>query len=595
MARTSEPSNGFLNIFCTDLSIPEHQHNQQFRITEARAPKRLRPEREHTPSLDESVLVLGSHQMRSERGFHFGSDPSQCDVYIGPKANGISGIHFRLSFDFKQTWPTVMVVTNTTNKVQGTLVNNQKLVRLMKESISQETRHVIVAGSVVLSVEFHPSKLTKDIWDALRRMASEPEDFRRLKISASTLETPNVLPNAQTVLKGFARYTDVAVAITSGMIPWYSGESYSCEDDIAVTGKSNVRKVVRVSDKQVLAVKMIINKALSSAQIAPREEMLERELRISTLHFTENNGGHPNVMKVIDFCKWEGGRLLIMEYAAYGSLEDYMHTITPNPFPEEAGRTVMVQVWRGLKWLHENDVSHGDLTALNVLLRSLHPYDCVISDFGESRKGRKQTTVPGALIYMAPEVARICQHGEDGYEYDAQQADIWSSGVIACQILTLQLPAHPKNPIGMYSTLREWAPSFEGLSQHCSVLLQKVLSQEPNFRPTATECLDDDWHVHYQHQSATVSSAVASDYRSSNETVRPVESNFPLPPTPRICEWPNGDHHPDFSLMPGPSSWSSIPDTAVPSFSSPSPEPETTATPPPPRYNLRSRVPRTTC
>lgn len=118
MARALESPHEFLQVFFTDSSIPKHHHNQRFRITEARAPKRPHRERESTPSLDESVLMLGSHHMKSERGFHFGSDPSKCDIFVGPRASGISAVHFRISFELKQESPTVMVVTNVTNKTQ---------------------------------------------------------------------------------------------------------------------------------------------------------------------------------------------------------------------------------------------------------------------------------------------------------------------------------------------------------------------------------------------------------------------------------------------------------------------------------------------
>ncbi|EGP82104.1 uncharacterized protein MYCGRDRAFT_30482, partial [Zymoseptoria tritici IPO323] len=149
----------------------------------------------------------------------------------------------------------------------------------------------------------------------------------------------------------------------------------------------------------------------------------------------------------------------------------------------------------GLKWLHENDVSHGDLTAANVLLRLLHPSDCVISDFGESRKGRMQTTLPGTLVYIAPEVARIYLHGGDGYEYDAQRADVWSTGVLASRILTLKLPPIPSDGkwLAMFATLRGWSPTFEGLSENCSALLLRILSYDSSRRPSAAQCLDDDW------------------------------------------------------------------------------------------------------
>lgn len=466
---------------------------------------------------------------------------------------------------------------------------------MQKERITPDTRHLIVAGSVILAVEFHPSKLTDTMWDSLRRMASEPEDLTRLKVSESE-ETPNVQPDIRTILRDLTRYADVAKAITTGMPPWNSGDQYSCMEEIAITAKSSVRKVIHSSDQKVLAVKMIVNKALSSGQVAPWEETLERELRISMLHATNHDDGHPNVVKVIDFCRWEGGRFLVMEFATFGNLQNYMHTISPDPLQEEPGRTIMVQVWRGLKWLHENDVSHGDLTASNVLLRSHQPFDCMISDFGESRIGRKQTTLPGALISMAPEVARINQHGADGYEYDAFQADIWFSGVLACQILTLQMPKLPtnRNSLGMSSALRKWAPSFQGLSQDCSNLLRRVLSQEPTSRPTATECLDDVWHVHYKYSSATVNTPrgeMTSDSRSSGETVRPTRSGSPTP-TPRVIEWLAGDCHPNSSkLRPPPGSFSSLPDTAVPSFSSPLPEPES-APKPSSRYFLRPRAAR---
>ncbi|SMY30399.1 unnamed protein product [Zymoseptoria tritici ST99CH_1A5] len=268
---------------------------------------------------------------------------------------------------------------------------------------------------------------------------------------------------------------------------------------------------MRTSDQKLLAVKMIVNKSLSSGQIPPAEETLERELRMSTLHLIQHNNGHPNVTKTVDFFAWQGARLLVMEFAACANLEEYMHTVLPHALDEETGRTIMVQVWRGLKWLHENDVSYGDLTAANVLLRLLHPSDCVISDFGESRKGRMQTTLPGTLVYMAPEVARIYLHGGDGYEYDAQRTDVWSTGVLASRILTLKLPPIPSDGkwLAMFATLRGWSPTFEGLSENCSTLLLRILSYDSSRRPSAAQCLDTTgmWTTHMNSPMTNVRAA----------------------------------------------------------------------------------------
>ena len=104
------------------------------------------------------------------------------------------------------------------------------------------------------------------------------------------------------------------------------------------------------------------------------------------------------------------------------------------------------EVLEGLAHMHSQGAIHRDLKPENLLLMSANRgeegyLEIKIADFGLSYvgdKGRSLKTICGTPDYIAPEVLRGV-----GASFEA---DIWSLGVLVCEIISGKTPFHHENP-----------------------------------------------------------------------------------------------------------------------------------------------------
>ncbi|RLN47147.1 hypothetical protein BBJ29_002442 [Phytophthora kernoviae] len=135
---------------------------------------------------------------------------------------------------------------------------------------------------------------------------------------------------------------------------------------------------------------------------------------------------------------------LIMEYCPSGDLLSQLITrgaLGPHPsnrVSQQEARRCILQLARGLRYLHANGIAHRDLCPENILVSSTG--DCKICNFGASTTRAQELTrdrVAGNLHYTAPEAV-------SGTYYDPVRADVWSLGAVFFVLLTgsplLRLP-----------------------------------------------------------------------------------------------------------------------------------------------------------
>lgn len=93
----------------------------------------------------------------------------------------------------------------------------------------------------------------------------------------------------------------------------------------------------------------------------------------------------------------------VMEYVAYGSLDDLLSQ--RGPLPVDAAVEIFHELAVGLMHAHGKGVLHCDLKPANVLLdQDGKPR---LADFGQSRLSSEQLPALGTLFYMAPEQADL--------------------------------------------------------------------------------------------------------------------------------------------------------------------------------------------
>ncbi|KAJ0393921.1 hypothetical protein ATCC90586_000413 [Pythium insidiosum] len=122
--------------------------------------------------------------------------------------------------------------------------------------------------------------------------------------------------------------------------------------------------------------------------------------------------------------------VLISEYCRGGDLHSFLESSPGGHVTERQALQFMLQITRGVQFLHGLGFAHRDLSLENVLLRN---GVCKIADFALAcRVDERSDECVGKDLYMAPEVVAVGESVGVGEvtEYDPVKADVWSMGVM---------------------------------------------------------------------------------------------------------------------------------------------------------------------
>ncbi|CAK9197202.1 unnamed protein product [Sphagnum jensenii] len=165
---------------------------------------------------------------------------------------------------------------------------------------------------------------------------------------------------------------------------------------------------------------------------------------------------HPNIIQL--FCCTTDAKScsLVMELMSTDlcnlideKMKDPKHVV---PFSLPVAVDIMLQVARGLKYMHEQQVGHRDIKSSNILvnptsvpeLAEMGYIDVKVADFGfakaklMSSTATKQTKNIGTKSYMAPEL--YTQEEEIAKKNYPLKADVYSYGITCGEILTGKIP-----------------------------------------------------------------------------------------------------------------------------------------------------------
>ncbi|QQP49760.1 Cyclindependent kinase 10 [Caligus rogercresseyi] len=162
---------------------------------------------------------------------------------------------------------------------------------------------------------------------------------------------------------------------------------------------------------------------------------------ISILLDIAKNKGHENIVELqgIAVGKSLESIFLIMSYCEQdlASLLDNMQS----PFSESQVKCIMMQVLRGLVYLHSRHILHRDLKVSNLLMSDKGTVR--IADFGLARTYGLKPMTPRVvtLWYRAPELLLNAPNTQ------STAIDMWSAGSILGELLAHKplLPASPKS------------------------------------------------------------------------------------------------------------------------------------------------------
>lgn len=240
-----------------------------------------------------------------------------------------------------------------------------------------------------------------------------------------------------------------------------------------------------------------------------KENASHSELRDLLSEFTLlKQVNHPHVIKMYGACSQDGPLYLIVEYAKYGSLRNFLREsrkVGPSYMGRDANRNSSYlenpddraltmgdlisfawQISRGMQYLAEMKLVHRDLAARNVLVAEGRKMK--ISDFGLSRDVYEEDSYvkrsKGRIPVKWMAIESLFDH------IYTTQSDVWSFGVLLWEIVTLGGNPYPGiAPERLFNLLKTGyrMERPENCSEEMYNLMLRCWKQEPDKRPTFSD------------------------------------------------------------------------------------------------------------
>ncbi|XP_072046696.1 mitogen-activated protein kinase kinase kinase 20-like [Amphiura filiformis] len=192
---------------------------------------------------------------------------------------------------------------------------------------------------------------------------------------------------------------------------------------------------------------------LSEIEVAAKKIPLRKDQSIEDQLGNEINFlqklEHPNIIKYYGQIITGNYVVIVTEYAAKGSLYDYLKC--QSSIPSALKLKWAIQAARGIRYLQENKVLHRDIKSPNFLITA--DYNLKICDFGIAKdltSTRTTVTSRGTIKWLAPEVFTE--------EKLSPTADIFMYGIVLWELETCEEPYDGISPERVM-----WRVGTEGL------------------------------------------------------------------------------------------------------------------------------------
>lgn len=201
---------------------------------------------------------------------------------------------------------------------------------------------------------------------------------------------------------------------------------------------------------------------------------------------------HGNIVPVFDMGEEEGELYIAMEYIPGRDLREVLQVCRESDYalPVPVAMFLVAEVCKGLAYAHRKTNAQGQ--PLDIIHRDISPSNILISDEGEvkivdfgiakatSRMSKSITgRLQGKFRYMSPEQAM-------GREVDAR-SDIFSTGVVLYELLTLQRPFESERDLETLELVRSHEPPRPSVLRpeipaEVDAIVMKALAKDPRER-----------------------------------------------------------------------------------------------------------------
>ncbi|KAL8737652.1 MAG: hypothetical protein Q9181_001466 [Wetmoreana brouardii] len=207
---------------------------------------------------------------------------------------------------------------------------------------------------------------------------------------------------------------------------------------------------------------------------------------------------HPNVLCLQETFDEEDGVYLVLELAPEGEL--FNTIVMKQKLTEEESRNVFIQLFQGIKYLHERNIVHRDIKPENILVADKH-LSVKLADFGLAKIIGEEsftTTLCGTPSYVAPEILENSRHRKY-----TRAVDVWSLGVVLYICLCGFPPfsdelCTKENPYNLSQQIKMGrfdypSPYWDSVGDPALDLIDRMLTVDIEKRITVDECLEHPW------------------------------------------------------------------------------------------------------
>ena len=199
---------------------------------------------------------------------------------------------------------------------------------------------------------------------------------------------------------------------------------------------------------------------------------------------------HPFIAKFFDYFETEQYFCVVLEFCENGNLEDFIKT--SGRLREEKARVIFTQILLAIEYLHNTaHIIHRDIKPQNILFDKNNNIKLIDFGLAENFNCSKPffNTFCGTAFYLPPEMVNMPR-------YD-MKVDIWSLGVLLHYMVYGKLPFQGQSLNEICQKLLYSDPDFnQTISPEVNDLISKMLSKNPEERPTISQVLKHPWLNH---------------------------------------------------------------------------------------------------
>ncbi|KID88160.1 protein kinase, partial [Metarhizium majus ARSEF 297] len=426
------------------------------------------PENPGASALDylPSLVIRFSDVPRTNKGLVFGSNPN-CDVVL--KIQGVSNIHFSLTFD-EHGRP----IINDLNSLMGTQVTYDG-----EGKGARRDFRWIVGGHEI------PQAMTSIILTVINavsvKIVVQPHDITSPEYMAKVACFRQGSATTESLLDDLGFSNPPTRPRTGAHTP--SNEAIHLQKKLGAGAFGVVTRFWNVSTGEEHVVKTPSPEAIRDRRVDHRA--WKQEAYIMGLV------SHDHIVKLINSF-WDPHPQLHLEYMPFGSLDQH------NDISYKETFSIVHQCLSALVYLHEQEmpIAHRDIKPPNILIESRSDKSIFVKlgDFGLSRDGFKLSTFCGTRTYLAPEIYLDEQRrGRNKLGYTIA-VDIWSLGVVACELL-YDLPEYKSKHNGdgvawCKKIAKEFQRNIQIQPTALELVLQRMVVVPPEYRHSARECFN---------------------------------------------------------------------------------------------------------